>query len=211
MSKVYSQATLHKHLSKELLQSLADYIQQNFSGDDIDLLSPVFEETIRYQKELEICDYEATSCVSTLCDKTIATEKYRLEIPQSRKPESSAFSLETAVAHLEDSFQKRLFYLIDCSGMTDAEVYKRAVVSRQNFSKIRNNENYIPHKNTALRLAIALELNLDQTNDLLRRAGYTLSPSCRADVIVQYFIDKKEYDIDLINMALYKMNEATIF
>lgn len=224
MGRTYSQSVIRQQLSEELLQSLTGYIHNNYTGDISHI--PVMEELISYSiEELDIAEADTSilpvknSCEHITEDASSSKIKIRysqkadisLDRIESRKRTLPMLSLETAVAHLEDSFQKRLLYLIDGSGLTDAEVYKRAVVTRQNFSKIRNNEKYMPQKNTAIRFAIALQLNLDQTNDLLRRAGYTLSPANRADVIIQYFIERADYDIDLINMALYKMDEQTLF
>lgn len=101
-----------------------------------------------------------------------------------------------------DTFQQRLLRLIDDTGRTDAEIYRRAHTDRRLFAKIRANKDYKPSKRTVLALALALKLDMDKTEDLLNRAGFYLSCSQKEDVIVEYFIKTQQYDIDIINDAL---------
>ena len=107
-------------------------------------------------------------------------------------------------------FSETLLKLIDRSGKKDSEIYSRANLSRQHFSKIRNNPGYRPTKPTALALAIALELNLEQTKDLIGRAGYALTNSSKFDLIVMYFIEQGCYDLGLINEALYEYDQSLL-
>ncbi|MBD5459526.1 MAG: hypothetical protein HDR26_01095 [Lachnospiraceae bacterium] len=119
-------------------------------------------------------------------------------------------SLEDVMAQLGETFQQRLFRLIDERKMTDVEVYKKANLDRKLFSKIRGNKEYRPKKITAVALAIALELNLDETKDLLARAELALSPSSKFDLIISYFIEREIYDIYTINLALFGHGQALL-
>lgn len=121
---------------------------------------------------------------------------------------------ETEIAELlnklDASFSQTVLSLIDARGLTDVEVYKRANLSRQLFSKIRRDQGYKPTKATAVALAIALELSLDECNDLLERAGFSLSTSSKFDVIVRYFIERECYDIYKLNAMLFAFDQPLL-
>lgn len=117
------------------------------------------------------------------------------------QPSGAKWALDFLMKKLELSFSEKLLQLISECGRKPSEIYTKAGLRKDHFSKIKNN-NYHPSKETALALAIALHLNLEQTNDLLRRAGYTLSHSSKSDLIVEYFIENKMYNIDDVNIQL---------
>lgn len=171
---------------KDLLKDLDQYIQENW-------VAPVNEDIGREQEKKEEQNEESFSKAGLLFSE-----------------QDDAVSLEDLIGAVGKTFHEVLFEKIAQSGMTDVEVYKRANVDRKLFSKIRSNPAYHPRKVTILALAIALKMNVEETQDLLSRAEYALSPSSKSDVIIRYFIERGIYDIDLINIALYDHGQAIL-
>ena len=119
-------------------------------------------------------------------------------------------SLEDLLSCRQETFSQKLLSLIDQKDYRDAEVYHRANLDRRHFAKIRSNPAYAPKKNTVLALCIALRLDLQESEDLLRRAGYAFSGASKSDVIISYFIEHERYDIYEINEMLFAYEQPLL-
>ena len=154
----------------------------------------------RFAKESESEPlYAEAECDYSVCAKE---DEWDFEAHES--------ALKERMTHLSDTYQQYLFYLIQSKGMSNAEVYKRAIVDKKTFAKIKANEHYHPAKLTALQLCVGAKLNLDETRDLLARAGYALSPCDKTDVIFSYFIENGIYDMIEIDIQLEEHGEHCI-
>lgn len=191
----------HVSLNEDLLDTVAFFVLTHFDGNQSD---PAFEP---YKRERAIealyAFKEASKQEAAEMFETIPDAQYMDR--RSTPPHFPIYSLilEEALCRAETTFTEMLLELIDLRGLTDPEVYKRAHIDRRLFSKIRSHKNYIPSKDTVLALAIALELTVDETSALLRRAGYALSHSIPRDIIIECFIDARVWDIPLIDDTLY--------
>ena len=139
-----------------------------------------------------------------------ACREESMPAPLVSAPAPAPRRLEDLMQQLDETFSEALIRLIDEKGLRDPDVYKKANVDRKFFSKIKNNRNYRPSKITCVAFAIALGLNLDETRDLIGKAGYALTHSSKFDVIVEYFILEGNYDLFEINQALFQFEEPLI-
>ena len=190
-------------LSEKLFQGVASYIDEYYVDSHAPCKGRLEERRwrIRHRRELEICE---SSAVLEEMPTVGATQMLR---PCATMAASKAMSLEDMLKQADAGFTDTLLNLIDKTGKKDSEIYKKANISKQHFSKIRNNPNYKPTKPTAIALALALELDLEQTKELIGRAGYALTNSSKFDLIIQFFIQQKNYNIVEINIALYEFDQ----
>lgn len=118
--------------------------------------------------------------------------------------------VEEYIAGAQPPFKQVLSKYIRETGLDDYSIYNRAFIDRRVFSKIRGPENYHPGKKTVICLSLALRLDDKKTEALLAAAGYSLSRNSKADMIVRFFIEHKNYDILLVNKALYHFGEPLL-
>ena len=118
--------------------------------------------------------------------------------------------LQILEKNVNQTFVERLLYYIDEKVVKDSEVYKAAQMDRRLFSKIVSNREYKPSKDTAIALALSLELSLDEANDMLSRAGYTFSHSSKRDIIIEYLFREKVYNLMDVNDVLHRLNQKLI-
>lgn len=141
--------------------------------------------------------YEDRSVSSTILNcQEMAMDDYDDFVEEKEK------ALEERMKHMSDTYQEYLFYLIEKKELSNVDVYKRALLDKRQFSKIKNNPYYHPDKSTALRLCVGARLNLDEAKDVLSRAGYALSPCDKRDIIFSYFIERQIYDAMEIEITL---------
>lgn len=189
-------------LDRQLMAELSEYLRLNYSGDMPPVGFRPVKAALKAKQATEPEDSTALSKEDTALGSFAAAPLYRAAAPYG--------DLNDRLNTLDESFQQALLRLIDERGMKDSRCYHRAGVDRKLFSKIRSNPSYRPSKPTAVAFAIALELDLDETADLLRKAGYALSHSSKFDVIVEYFIVNKRYDLRELNTALYEFDQPLI-
>ena len=181
-------------LSEQLFQGVASYIDQNY---------------VDYWQKVNCEAVEEARCRrrNEAMRETVMLRESR---PAAPVQASGPASLEEMLKQADAGFTETLLKRIDQTGRKDSEIYKKALLTKQHFSKIRNNPDYRPTKPTAIALALALELDLEQTKDLIGRAGYALTNSSKFDLIIRYFIEQGNYNLVEINIALYEFDQPLL-
>ena len=147
----------------------------------------------------------AKACAPPEFDITTA-KKRKITRPMSQMTVSNR-KIDDLMSQMDETFSQRLIRMIKERNMSEADAYKKAYVDRRHFAKIKKDEYYAPSKKTVLAFAIALELSLDETKDLLRSAGYALSRSSKFDIIVVYFLENRIYNMFDINEVLFEYDQ----
>lgn len=191
----------------EALRVATSAIQEFIFDHEMEVFLVVFDK-----EAFTISEKLLGEVASYIDEHYVEMHRYKIKAPQISEImlESPNTGIDDYVNKLDEPFAATILRLIDTKGKTDVEVYKRANLDRKLFSKIRTDKAYMPSKRTAIALAVGLELSLDEADDLLGRAGFTLSHSQISDVIVEYFIINRMYDIYAINEVLFKYDQPLL-
>ena len=188
-------------ISGKLYADIAEYIDDNYVDEHSDNYSARLRR-LNALRDLEPV-YEAS-----VCEEADEAIEPILSMPMAAPKKTK--SLDEALGQIDESFSEMLLRKIDEKGMTDAQCYKKANIDRKLFSKIRSDKLYKPSKPTAIAFAIALELSLDETKDMLMKAGFALSHSNKFDIIIEYFIENENYNVFEINEALFAFDQSLL-
>ncbi len=183
-------------ISEKLFLDIASFIDDKY----------VEENTMRFERACEDLAFPSFADDKAISPRVVESTPKTANV--SKKKEKT---LEQMLKEMDKGFADTLFYYIDQKGISDVECYKSANVDKKTFSKIKCNKDYRPSKITAVSFAIALRLDIEQTNRLLKTVGLSLSHSNKFDVIIEYFITTGNYkNIFDVNEVLYKFDQETL-
>ena len=194
-------------ISEKLVADIRQFIDDRYVDEHEDKLE-IRRRRAVYSKVIDALDYavddfESSSTRGDICKKEVMPTT----VASASRPSRPLWDY---INEIDESFSEMLLRKIDEKGMKDSECYKKANIDRKLFSKIKNDKLYKPSKPTAIAFAIALELSLAETEELLKKAGFALSHSSKFDIIIEYFIRKGNYDIFDINDALFEFDQPLL-
>lgn len=197
---------------KVAVDTVAEFLMHNdmlvyivvYNKNALAASSRLFTDIAQYIDDNYVAEREAVFANRNVFEESVCLA------PMSAESFDDTANLSNIVITLDESFSQMLLRKIDEKGMTDSECYKKANIDRKLFSKIRSNPAYKPSKPTVIAFCIALELSLDETNEMLLKAGFALSHSNKFDVIIEYFIKKGNYNIFEINEALFAFDQSLL-
>ena len=202
-------------ISKKLYANIQAYIDDSYIGPDYER-----EERRRRYAHMNLPRPTAAGREGRTADmlpdaepefgKDFLWEDMAPAMEHSMAPAEIPSDLGDYVSRLDEGFRDMLLRKIDEQKITDAECYKRANIDRKLFNKIKNQADYRPGKSTVLALAVSLRLPLDETREMLEKAGFSLTHSSRFDLIVEYFILHGQYDVFAINEALFSFDQKLL-
>lgn len=188
-------------LSGKLVQHVASYIDENYIEDyEQEVYGGVSErervDRYRLARYMSHRNEREAPCASDACISSFS--------------EKTSCNLADFIKDKDAGFTETLLALIKKKGLKNSAVYKKANISKQHFSKLINDPDAKPSKQTAIALALALELDVEGTKDLIGRAGYALTNSSTFDLIIRYFIEHKQFNVIEINIALYEFDQSLV-
>ena len=197
-------------LSEKLFKSVSSYIDENYiRSKTLDEYGPENTYAARFERRRIRERRKQSDRIREDMYPSQALEEC-LAMPAMAPAPMDSDDWGQLLKDLDAGFSETLLKLIDRSGKKDSEIYKKANVDRKLFSKIRNNMDYKPSKTTALAFAFALELDVDETKDFIGRAGFALSHSSKFDVIVEYFLVNRNYNVFELNEVLFAFDQPLI-
>lgn len=193
-------------LSEKVLSGIKSYIDDNYIDDrsqPVENYVRVFSPLSQHNVQAEIYKHVKPYLEGKTCGSALQEQPLDDSVQVHEK-------LQDLLSHTDATFSETLLSLITLSGKKDSEIYNRANIDRRLFSKIRTNKHYRPSKSTVAAFCIALELSLQQTKDLLQRAGYSLTHTSKFDIILEYYIQQGIYDIFEINEVLFYYDQTLL-